>query len=140
MLETITIAFLGTLLGMIFAIPFSFLASRNIVPKWFSSIVVITITVIRTFPPFVYGLLIIVVTCAGQFAGVLTLSLTSIGKISKFFIEAIEDLDTGIIESLDASGCTGLQKIRYGIIPQLIGDFLSIAIYRFEINVKKLQS
>ncbi len=56
--------------------------------------------------------------------------------ISKLFIEAIEDLDVGIIESLDASGSSNFQKIRFGIIPQLFGNFLSIAIYRFEINVK----
>lgn len=135
-LETVTIAFLGTLLGMILAIPFSFLSARNIVPKWFSAIGIFIITVIRTFPPFVYGLLIIVVTGAGPFAGVLTLALTSIGMISKLFIEAIEDLDEGIIESLDASGSSNFQKIRFGIIPQLFGNFLSIAIYRFEINVK----
>lgn len=135
-LETVTIAFLGTLLGMILAIPLSFLSARNIVPKWFSPIGIFLITIIRTFPPFVYGLLIIVVTGAGPFAGVLTLALTSIGMIAKLYIEAIEDLDTGIIESLDASGSSGFQKIRYGIVPQLFGNFLSIAIYRFEINVK----
>lgn len=135
-LETVTIAFLGTLLGMIIAIPFSFVSARNIVPAWISAIGVFVITVIRTFPPFVYGLLIIVVTGAGPFAGVLTLALTSIGMISKLFIEAIEDLDQGIIESLDASGSSNFQKIRYGIVPQLFGNFLSIAIYRFEINIK----
>lgn len=136
MLETVMIAFLGTLLGMILAIPISFLSARNIVPAWFASIGIFILTIIRTFPPFVYGLLIIVVTGAGPFAGVLTLSLTSIGMISKLFIEAIEELDSGIIESLDASGSTAFQKVRYGIIPQLFGNFLSIAIYRFEINVK----
>jgi phosphonate transport system permease protein len=55
---------------------------------------------------------------------------------AKLYVEAIEDLDKGIIEALDASGCNMIQKIRYGIIPQLMSNFASITIYRFEINVK----
>lgn len=135
-LETVTVAFLGTLMGMVLALPLSFFSASNVVPKWLSSVGVFLITVIRTFPPFVYGLLIVVVTGPGPFAGVLTLALTSIGMLSKLFIEAIEDLDQGIVESLDSAGCNSFQKIRYGIIPQLFSNFVSITIYRFEINVK----
>jgi len=135
-LETISIAFLGTLLGAILAIPFAFLSSKNIVPKYISSIGVTLIAVIRTFPAFVYGLMFIRVAGPGPFTGVLTLSLVSIGMISKLYIEAIEDLDKGILESLDAAGCNGFEKIRYGIIPQLFTNFVSTVIYRFEINVK----
>jgi phosphonate transport system permease protein len=51
-------------------------------------------------------------------------------------IETIEDLDIGILESLDAAGCNTFEKIRYGIIPQLIPNFLSTAIYRFDMNLR----
>ena len=70
-------------------------------------------------PAFVYGLMFIRVTGPGPFAGLLTMSLCSIGMVSKMFIESIEDLDKRILESLDAAGCTTFQKIRYGILPQL---------------------
>ena len=63
------------------------------------------------------------VTGPGPFAGLLTMSLCSIGMVSKMFIESIEDLDKRILESLDAAGCTTFQKIRYGILPQLTADF-----------------
>ena len=76
------------------------------------------------------------VTGPGAFAGVLTVSVISIGMIAKLFIEAIEDLDTKILESLDAAGCNTFEKIRYGIFPQLFTNFISTAIYRFEINIK----
>ncbi|MDD6691392.1 MAG: ABC transporter permease subunit, partial [Lachnospiraceae bacterium] len=69
-------------------------------------------------------------------AGLMTMSLTSIGMISKMYIEAIEDLDTKILESLDAMGCSTWQKIRYGILPQLMPNFASTAIYRFDINLR----
>jgi phosphonate transport system permease protein len=136
LLETASIAFLGTIIGTILSIPIAFLSSRNIVPSWFASIGVSIIVVIRTFPAVVYGLMFIRVTGPGAFTGVLTLSIASIGMVAKLFIEVIEDLDSGIIESLDASGCNTIQKIQYGIIPQLLSNFASTAIYRFEINVK----
>lgn len=136
LLETAAIAFLGTLIGTILSIPIAFLSSRNIVPKWIASIGVSLIVVIRTFPAVVYGLMFIRVTGPGAFTGVLTLSIASIGMVAKLFIEVIEDLDPGIIESLDASGCNTIQKIQYGIVPQLMSNFASTAIYRFEINVK----
>ena len=56
--------------------------------------------------------------------------------ISKMYITAIEDIDVRILESLDASGCTAFQKIRYGILPQIIPNFISTVIYRFDINIK----
>jgi len=136
LLETVSIALLGTIIGTILAIPLSFMASSNIVPKWLSMITLFVIAAIRTFPAFVYGLMFIRVTGPGAFAGVLTMSVVSIGMISKMFIEAIEDLDTKILESLDAAGCSTFQKIRYGILPQLFTNFVSTAIYRFEINIK----
>ena len=91
---------------------------------------------IRTVPPLVYGLMFIRVTGPGAFTGLLTMSLCSIGMVSKLYIEAIEDLDTKILESLDACGCTLFQKIRYGILPQLFPDFMSTIIYRFDMNLR----
>lgn len=136
LLETAAIAFLGTIIGTVISIPIAFLSSRNIVPKWIASIGVSIIVVIRTFPAVVYGLMFIRVTGPGAFTGVLTLSIASVGMVAKLFIEVIEDLDPGIIEALDASGCNTIQKIQYGIVPQLMSNFASTAIYRFEINVK----
>lgn len=136
MLETVAIAFLGTLFGAILAIPLAFLASRNIVSKPVTHSTTFLIAMIRTLPAFVYGLMFIRVTGPGPFTGVLTLGVSSIGMIAKLYVEFIEDLDKGIIEALDASGCNTIQKIRYGVIPQLMGNFVSTTLYRFEINVK----
>ena len=66
---------------------------------------------VRTVPAFVYGLMFIRVTGPGAFAGLLTMSLCSVGMVSKMYIEAIEDLDVRVLESLDAAGCTTWQKI-----------------------------
>lgn len=134
--QTVAIAVLGTLIGGILAVPFSFLASEKIVPKWVAFIANALILMIRTIPSLVWALVWIRVTGPNAFCGVVTQSVCSIGMISKMYITAIEDIDVRILESLDASGCTTFQKIRYGILPQIIPNFISTVIYRFDINVK----
>lgn len=136
LLETMCIAFLGTLIGAVLAVPISFVSATNIVPKPIAWIGRFFIMAVRTIPSLVYGLMLIMVTGPGPFAGLLTMAFCSIGMLSKMFIETIEDLDKGIIESLDAQGCTLFQKIRYGIIPQLMPSFCSTLIYRFDMNLR----
>jgi len=136
LLETMAIAYLGTIVGAIIAIPLAFMSATNISIK---PVVIlgrgVTIA-IRTIPVMIYGLMFIRVTGPGPFAGLLTLSLASVGMVAKMYTEYIEDLDKGIIEALDAIGCTPFQKIRYGILPQLIPDFLSTIIYRYDMNLR----
>ena len=136
LLQTMAIAVLGTIFGAILAIPFAFLASTNILPKPIAYFFRVVILLIRTIPSLVWALMWIRVTGPGAACGVITQSVCSIGMISKMYITAIEDLDTRILESLDAMGCTPFQKIRYGVIPQLTASFISTTIYRFDINLK----
>lgn len=134
--ETVCIAFLGTLIGGLLAVPISFLAAENVVPKGVAFLFRALILLIRTLPSIVWALVWIRVTGPNAFCGVVTQSICSIGMISKMYITAIEDLDTRILESLDAMGCSTFQKIRYGILPQLYANFISTIIYRFDINIK----
>ncbi len=136
LMETVCIAILGTIIGGILALPISFLASRKIMPAPVAVIFNALILLIRTLPSIVWALVWIRVTGPGPFCGVVTQSICSIGMISKMYMTAIEDLDTNILESLDASGCTTFQKVRYGIIPQLMPNIISTIIYRFDINIK----
>ena len=134
--QTVAIAVLGTIIGGLLAVPFSFLACDKIVPKGVAAIFQAVILLIRTIPSIVWALVWIRVTGPNAFCGVVTQSVCSIGMITKMYITAIEDLDTKILESLDAAGCDAFQKIRYGILPQIIPNFISTVIYRFDINVK----
>lgn len=136
LLETICIAFLGTLVGAIISLPIAFLASSNIVPLPIAYLFRLFVMLVRTIPGFVYGLMFIRVTGPGPFAGLLTMSLTSVGMLTKLFSESIMVLDKNILESLSSLGCGTFQKIRYGIIPQLFANFISTAIYRFDINLR----
>ncbi|GGH12903.1 phosphonate ABC transporter, permease protein PhnE [Paenibacillus segetis] len=136
LIETMAIAFLGTIVGAVIAIPLAFLSASNIVPKPVSVIVRLLLIIIRTIPAIVYGLMFIRVTGQGPFAGVLTMSLTSVGMLSKLYVDVIEELDKSVLESMESIGCTMTEKIRYGILPQLSALFMSIVIYRFDMNLR----
>jgi len=136
LVETLAIAFLGTIVGAILSVPFAFLAASNIVPAPVSWLTRLLLIVIRTIPALVYGLMFIRVTGPGPFAGVLTVGLASIGMLAKLFVDAIEELDIKVLESMTSVGCSTFEKIRYGILPQLMAIFLSVTIYRFDMNLR----
>ncbi|MBE4906437.1 phosphonate ABC transporter, permease protein PhnE [Bacillus luteolus] len=136
LVETLCIAFLGTIVGSILAVPLAFLAASNIVPKPVAWTIRLLLIFIRTIPALVYGLMFIRVTGPGPFAGVLTIGLTSIGMLSKLYVDAIEELDVKVLESMTSIGCSTFDKIRYGIIPQLLSIFMSVMIYRFDMNMR----
>ncbi|ANS76884.1 phosphonate ABC transporter permease [Paenibacillus yonginensis] len=137
LLQTVAIAFLGTIVGAIVSIPLAFLAASNIVPKPISWLTRLLLIIIRTIPALVYGLMFIRVSGPGPFAGVLTIGITSIGMLAKLYVDAIEELDTRVLESMTSIGCTTFEKVRYGIIPQLMSIFMSVTIYRFDMNMRE---
>lgn len=136
LLQTLAIAFLGTIIGAILSIPLAFLSASNIVPKPVSWLTRLLLIIIRTIPALVYGLMFIRVA-QGPFAGVLTIGITSIGMLAKLYVDAIEELDTRVLESMTSIGCSTFEKIRYGIFPQLLSIFMSVSIYRFDMNMRE---
>ncbi len=136
LIETFAIGFLGTIIGTVLAIPLAFLCSSKTAPRWINVIVVTIVTVIRSFPTVMMAIMFVKSVGSGPFAGALTMSVGSTGMITKMTMEAIEDLDDGVIEALDASGCNSFTKIRLGIIPQLSAAMLSNILYRLDVNVK----
>ncbi len=134
--ETICIAFLGTIFGSLLALPLAFATAPNLVPKWISWIGRTVTMAIRTIPSFVYGLMLVMVVGMGAFNGVLTMSIISISMLTKLFVENIEDLNFGILESMSSMGCTTIAKIRHGVLPQLMPDFISTILYRFDMNLR----
>jgi phosphonate transport system permease protein len=135
-LETISIAFVGTFIASILAIPFGFLTAKNVVGKNISKIGEFLLIIIRVFPEIALALILIRVIGIGATNGAITIGIHSIGMLGKLYAEAIENMDTGPLEALDAVGANTWQKIRYAIIPQVLPDFLSTALYRLDINVR----
>lgn len=135
MLETLAIAYAGTLIGAILAIPFGFLAARNMVGKW-AEIGKGISNAVRAFPEIMFAIIFVASVGMGPYAGVLAIGINSIGMLSKLYSEVIESIDMSVVEALKASGANKVQTIWYGVIPQIIPEFSSYAIYRYEIDVR----
>lgn len=133
---TVAIAFIGTSLSLLLAVPIGFMSARNITGKYTSKFGGILLVLIRTFPEIILALILLRVFGPNALTGVITIAIHSVGMIGKLFSESIENVDQGVIEALDAVGANWWQKIRYGVLPQVLPDFISITLYRFDINIR----
>jgi phosphonate transport system permease protein len=141
MAETIFMGMMATFFGIIFAIPVSFLASRNLMSHSWITMVIYYLTrtvlnVIRAIEPLIWALIAVVWVGLGPFAGIIALTFHSIAALGKLYSEAIESIDPGPIEAIQATGATRLQTIMYAVVPQMIPPFVSFSIYRWDINVR----
>ncbi len=141
MIITIFQALLATTLGAILAIPFSFLAARNLTGRSRLSIWIYYLTrglfnILRSIEALLYVAIFFYWVSFGNFAGMLALAVTTFGLIGKLFSEAIENIDPGPLEAITATGATRLQVIAFGVLPQIIPPFIAYAIYQWDINVR----
>ncbi|GAB4371344.1 MAG: hypothetical protein Kow009_07650 [Spirochaetales bacterium] len=141
MVETIVMGLMATVLGIVFAIPLSFLAARNIMHgSWIGMgiyyLMRFVMNVVRSIEPIIWAVIAVVWVGLGPFAGVIALTVHSIASLGKLYSEAIEGIDHGPIEAIQATGATKLQTIMFGVIPQMISPFISFSIYRWDINVR----
>lgn len=117
-LETIFIAYAGTLIAAILAVPFGFWAAKNMVKspvwntmgKWF-------LILDRTFPELILAIIFVISVGPGAFAGVLTIGLTAFGMLGKLYAEVIESIDMKVVEAMEANGANKIQILFYGIMP-----------------------
>ncbi|GAF63179.1 phosphate ABC transporter permease protien [Bacillus sp. TS-2] len=137
MLDTIRMALLGTTMGMIFSIPVMFLCARNVFKsKWLVETSRIALNILRTIPDLLLAAIFAAILGFSPLAGIVALSIFSIGIIAKLSFEAIENIDNGPLESMDAVGANKLQWIAFGVVPQVLPHFVSYVLYTFEINIR----
>lgn len=136
MWESISIAWLGTIIAAIFAIPLSFVAAENLVPKRVAILIRQIFNVLRAVPEIIIAIAFIPVFGLSPMAGVMAIGVGSIGSLGKLFYELIEAIDDGPIEAADAVGATGLQRLRWGVLPQVLPELTSLVMYRFEVNIR----
>lgn len=141
LVQTIFLAFMATAFAIPAAFIFSFAAARNLTRStiWTRLLYTLVRTVMnltRAVEPLVWALIFISWVGIGPFAGVLALWVHSVAALTKLYSEQIESIDTGPVEAITATGASGLQVLRYGVVPQVIPPFLSFTIYRWDINVR----
>ena len=135
--ETLSMAFLGTVLGSVLAFPLSFLGAKNITRWWPLRMSARRgFDVIRAFETLILALIFIRAFGLGPLAGILAITVSEIGTFAKLFSEAIENTSKRPVEGVTASGGSRFQQIRYAIMPQVSPVILSIILYNFESNVR----
>jgi phosphonate transport system permease protein len=137
LIDTILLAFMGTLIGTIAAFALCFSGSRNLVQSY--SIYFIcrrTMEVARAVPELVYAMIFVFSFGLGPLPGVLAIAIHTAGALGKLFSEVNENIDMNLIDGLRASGANWFQTIRYAVVPQVLPNFFSYILLRFEINVR----
>ena len=138
-IETIMIATLGTLLGVLTCVPAIWFGALNITP--FAPVTYpiarLMMTLSRSIHEIVWALFFVAAVGLGALAGVLAVAMRSIGFIAKMSAEAIEDLDPRPVEALKAVGAGPFQVFIYAILPQVLPAMLSVIIFEWEINIRR---
>jgi phosphonate transport system permease protein len=135
--DTLLIAYVGTLAGGVCGFVLCFLASANLVRS--RAIVFVTRRVLefcRTVPEIVFALIFVLAFGLGPLPGVLAIAIHTAGALGKQFAEVVENIDSKPVEGIAASGGNWIQIVRFGALPQVLSNFVSYALLRFEINVR----
>ncbi|MFQ5682402.1 MAG: phosphonate ABC transporter, permease protein PhnE [Candidatus Binatia bacterium] len=153
-IETFAISFMGTLMAVVIALSMVFFASRNLIysgllyemenkARWTRGLRLIPylcakalLNFLRTVPEMVWALIFVFLVGLGPFPGVLALGVHTGGVLGKLFGEVLEDVDPQPLESLQSTGASTLQILLYGIMPQVLPQFLSYSLYRWEVNIR----
>jgi phosphonate transport system permease protein len=137
MLETVFMAVIGTTIGGVLAFPLAFLAAGNLLgnPR-FALPGKATLVGVRTFPEILLAIIFVAAAGPGPTAGIMAMGIHSIGFLGKIFSDVIEGIDAGPNEAIRAAGGNALQVFVYSVVPQVLPEFASNLLYRFEINLR----
>ncbi|MGI6296181.1 MAG: phosphonate ABC transporter, permease protein PhnE [Armatimonadota bacterium] len=141
MLETIYLALLGTAISVLFAIPLSFFGAKNLMSgsvllRILYGITRAVFTILRSVEVLIFAVIAVAAVGIGPFAGVLALAIHGIGAVGKLYSEAIESIEHGPIEAVRATGANEFQVVIFGVIPQVVPQFIAFTLYRWDINVR----
>jgi phosphonate transport system permease protein len=137
MIQSIQIAWVGTVLGALISLPLGFFGAKNVSSGVISNVVRQLLNAIRAFPELVLAIAIFLpIAGLGPVAGALAIGFGSIGTLGKLTAEVIEGIDTGPVEAARATGANPLQVQRWGVVPQVLPEIVAFWLYRFEINIR----
>jgi phosphonate transport system permease protein len=134
--ESVVVAFLGSVFGTLLSVVFAMLAASNLAPGWVRATTRFFIGIERSIPEIVILLLLIAAFGLGPVAGIIALALGCIGMLGKLLADTIEDLDPVMMESMESVGANKMQVIAFGVLPQIMPNLISYALFRFEINIR----
>ena len=137
MFETIQMAFIGTVIGIVIALPLSMLAARNLNSKFVYAPIRALLATVRTFPSILWALLFVIMVGSGAFAGILAIIMYTIGFIAKLQYEVIETIDSDPMDAVSSIGVSKVQLITYVVIPESASHLFSQMLYMFDYNIRQ---
>lgn len=137
LLNTLLMAYLATVLGTIIGGALSFLAARNLAPNYLTYWMIRrTLEIARTVPDIVWALLFVMAFGIGPMAGILAITVHTIGAQGKLFAEVNENISPLPLDGIRSAGGNWFHEIRYGVIPQVMPNYMSYSFWRIELNVR----
>jgi phosphonate transport system permease protein len=137
MMESVQIAWLGTIIGAILSLPLGFFGAKNITSSLVSNVVRQLLNAIRAIPEILVAVVVFIpMVGLGAYPGTLAIGFHSIGTLGKLSAEVIEGIDPGPVEAARAAGGRPLQIQRWGVLPQVLPEIVAFWLYRFEINIR----
>jgi len=134
--ESLQIAVLASTLGIVLALPIGLAAARNLMPAWVTWPARVVIVVARSFHPVIVAILFVKAVGFGALAGILALTVASIGFIGKLFTEAIEEISEKQVEAVRATGAPFASVLWFGVLPQVFSRFIGFATYQLDSNLR----
>jgi phosphonate transport system permease protein len=134
--ESLQIAVLASTLGIVMALPLGLLGARNLMPAWASWPARAVVVVARSLHPVIVAILFVKAVGFGALAGILALTVASIGFIGKLFTEAIEEISLKQVEAVRATGAPFFSVLAYGVLPQVFSRFIGFATYQLDSNLR----
>lgn len=135
--ETLAMAVVGTMLGVLFSLPFGLLAARNVAPyPWIYTTTRMLLNINRAIPDIIFALIFVAAVGLGPFGGVLALAVGAVGSTAKLYAESIEAIDPQQPLAVRATGAGPLQTFLFGALPQALPLMISYSLLLFEHNVR----
>jgi phosphonate transport system permease protein len=135
-LETLRMAWAGTLLGILFALPLALMAAAPLSPAWLAHPTRALLSAIRTIPAILWALLLLAIVGLGPPSGILALMVYTTGFLGKLLYEAFEGIDPELLDAIRATGAGRLAVARQAVLPEMGNAILSQGLYAFEYNVR----
>lgn len=136
LLESLQIAVLSTVLGILLSLPLGLLAARNLTPLWVNAPLRGVIAVCRSLHYVIVAILFVKAIGFGALAGVAALTVASMGFVAKLFAEAVEEISMKQVEAIRATGAGPFAVLLYGVLPQVASRFVGFSLYQLDSNLR----
>jgi phosphonate transport system permease protein len=136
MLESMQIAVLATVLGILISLPLGLMAARNLAPFWLSAPIRGVIAVCRSLHYVIVAILFVKAIGFGALAGIAALTIASMGFVAKLFAEAVEEISMKQVEAIRATGAGPGAVLLYGVLPQVASRFIGFSLYQLDSNLR----